>query len=128
MQDILQVSQLSLSHQRQTRELRTAIKAALSIFATSPDECIRRLQELGVVGKSPQAVTAVLFRGYSILSPAGVSKYITFGADGDQEARTKAKELTQAFLSHFPLEKATPVQALRTVLMHTRVPRGSSKW
>jgi hypothetical protein len=81
-----------------------------------------------MVAPSCAGVARFLHAAHGKVPAHVVGKYLTQPPDGDEESRkARARGLTTHFLAQFDFADATPVQALRQVLRHTRCPPGTKR-
>lgn len=85
-----------------------------------------RLTSLRFVPDSPYGIARFLLRSHGRLPAAAVGRYLTAPPVVDRDAQlAQAASLTISFLRLFDFGYDSPVQALRKVLAHTRMPSGS---
>lgn len=103
------------------------VDGALREFATDPGASLHKLIDLGVASSSIDGIAHFLYCSYRRLPARAIGQLLTVGDDETSRGATP-RDLTREYTNLFDLSSDTPVQALRRVLDHTRLPnsRGAS--
>lgn len=105
-------------------------RAAVLSFDVNPCDSIAALAREGVLQPTTAGIADFLFQSHKLIPAKAVGKYLARPTRREEDDPTGAQsyDICTAYLRKFDFADDTPTQAMRKLLIRTRMPPGYRRW